>query len=156
MADTLRRRLKVQFIGMVVIGVVTTAALYVLGIPAALPLGILAGILEFIPNVGPVIAAVPAVLMGFLDGPEKALWVVVSYILIQQLESILLVPILMQEGVDLPPVLIILAQALMAIVFGFLGLLIAAPLLAVVVVAVKMVYVEGAVGDSLEEVGGTP
>jgi predicted PurR-regulated permease PerM len=72
------------------------------------------------------------------------------------LESILLVPILMQEGVDLPPVLIILAQALMAIVFGFLGLLIAAPLLAVVVVAVKMVYVEGAVGDSLEEVGGTP
>jgi predicted PurR-regulated permease PerM len=146
----------VQFIGMVVIGVVTTAALYVLGIPAALPLGILAGILEFIPNVGPVIAAVPAVLMGFLDGPEKALWVVVSYILIQQLESILLVPILMQEGVDLPPVLIILAQALMAIVFGFLGLLIAAPLLAVVVVAVKMVYVEGAVGDSLEEVGGTP
>jgi predicted PurR-regulated permease PerM len=153
MAAVLRRWLRVQLIGMVVIGVATTVALYILNVPAALPLGILAGIFEFIPNVGPLISAAPAVLMGFTDGPEKALWVALTYMLIQQLESHLLVPILMQEGVDLPPVLTILAQALMAIVFGFLGLLVAVPLLAIATVAVKRLYVEGVVGDVLEDEG---
>ena len=151
MATILRKWLGIQFISMVVIGVASIAALSIIGVPAALPLGILAGLLEFIPNVGPLIAAAPAVLMGFVGGPQMALWVALSYILIQQLESQILVPILMQEGVDLPPVLTILAQALMAIVFGFLGLLIAVPLLAIVMVGVKMLYVEGVVGDVVTE-----
>ena len=146
-AGVLRKWLRVQLIGMATIGVTTTIALYILGVPAALPLGILAGILEFIPNLGPLLSAVPAVLMGFIDGPEKALWIAITYMLIQQLESNLLIPVLMQEGVDLPPVLTILAQSLMTIVFGFLGLLIAVPLLAIVMVAVKMLYVEDVVGD---------
>lgn len=149
----LRRWLKAQLIAMVVIGTVTTIALWLLGVEAALSLGIIAGFLEFIPNLGPLLSAVPAVAMGFLDSPQKAMFVAIAYTAIQLLENHLLIPILMKEGVDLPPVLTILGQALMALVFGFLGLLVAVPLIAAVVVAVKMLYVEDVVGDEVEVVG---
>lgn len=149
-AMTLRRWLKTQLIAMIVIGVITTIALLILGIPAAIPLGILAGLLEFIPTIGPVISAVPAVLMGFVVSPEKALIVALVYWGIQLAENYLLIPRLMKEGMDLPPVLTIMAQALMALIFGFIGLLVAVPLLAAVVVMVKMLYVEGVVGDDVD------
>jgi predicted PurR-regulated permease PerM len=135
---------------MLVIGLVTMGLLFALRIPAALPLGILAGLLEFIPTVGPTLSAVPAIAMGFIDSPEKALYVAIGYVGIQFLENHILIPLLMKEGVDLPPALTILAQALMALLFGFLGLLVAVPLLAATVVAVKMLYVQDVVGDGLE------
>src|SRR3712207_9417976 len=69
------------------IGVVTTAVLLLLNVPAAVPLGILAGLLEFIPTVGPILSAIPALAMGFVDSPEKALWVAVAYIGIQFVEN---------------------------------------------------------------------
>lgn len=145
----LRRWLKAQLIAMLVIGAVTTVALWLLGVEAALSLGIIAGFLEFIPNLGPLMSAIPAVAMGFLDSPQKAMFVAIAYAAIQLLENHLLIPFLMKEGVDLPPVLTILGQALMALVFGFLGLLVAVPLIAAVSVAVKMLYVEDVVGDEV-------
>ncbi|MFP5289366.1 MAG: AI-2E family transporter, partial [Thermoanaerobaculia bacterium] len=81
---TLRRWLVSQLIAMVVIGTITTIVLMLLGVEAALSLGILAGLLEFIPLVGPFLAAIPAVAMGFLDSPEKALFVAIAYTAIQQ------------------------------------------------------------------------
>jgi predicted PurR-regulated permease PerM len=149
----LRRWLKAQLIAMVVIGTVTTIALWLLGVEAALSLGIIAGFLEFIPNLGPLISAVPAIAMGFLDSPQKAMFVALAYTGIQLLENHLLIPFLMKEGVDLPPVLTILGQALMALVFGFLGLLVAVPLIAAATVAVKMLYVEDVVGDEMQVAG---
>jgi predicted PurR-regulated permease PerM len=149
-AATLRRWLRTQLIAMLVIGAITTTALLILGIPAAIPLGILAGLFEFIPTVGPILSAVPAVMMGFIDSPEKALTVAIIYGAIQFAENHLLIPMLMKEGMDLPPALTILAQALMALIFGFLGLLIAVPALAATMVAVKMLYVEGVVGDEID------
>lgn len=149
-AEVLRKWLVTQLVAMVVIGTVTTVVLLLLDVPAALPLGVLAGLLEFIPTVGPILSAVPAIAMGFVVSPEKALWVAIAYWGIQFLENQLLIPILMREGVDIPPALTILAQALMALVFGFLGLLVAVPLLAASMVAVKMLYVEGVVGDDVE------
>lgn len=149
-AVVLRKWLVTQLIAMVVIGTVTTVVLLLLDVPAALPLGVLAGLLEFIPTVGPILSAVPAIAMGFVDSPEKALWVAIAYWGIQFLENQLLIPLLMREGVDIPPALTILAQALMALVFGFLGLLVAVPMLAASMVAVKMLYVEGVVGDDID------
>lgn len=149
-AVTLRKWLRTQFIAMLVIGAVTTVALLILGIPAAIPLGILAGLFEFIPTVGPILSAVPAIIMGFIDSPEKALTVAIVYAFIQFAENHLLIPMLMKEGMDLPPALTILAQALMALIFGFMGLLVAVPVLAATMVAVKMLYVEGVVGDDVE------
>jgi predicted PurR-regulated permease PerM len=148
-ATTLRRWLVSQLIAMVVIGVVTTLALLLIGVRGAVALGIIAGLLEFIPYVGPILSAVPAVAMGLLDGPEKALWVVVAYTAIQQAENHILIPLLMKEGVDIPPVLTILAQATFALVLGFLGLLVAVPMVGAVLVAVKLLYVEDVVGDQV-------
>ena len=150
MAATLRRWLRTQLIAMIAIGVVTTVALFIMGIPAAIPLGILAGLLEFIPTIGPVLSAIPAILMGFVISPEKALTVALVYLAIQMLENHLLIPKLMQAGMDLPPALTILAQALMGMIFGFLGLLVAVPILAATMVGVKMLYIEGVVGDEVD------
>ena len=136
-AVTLRKWLVTQLIAMVVIGVVTTLVLLALNVRAAVPLGILAGLLEFVPTLGPILSALPAIAMGFVDSPEKALAVTVAYVGIQFLENHLLIPILMKEGIDIPPALTIVAQALMAIVFGFLGLLVAVPLLATVMIAFR-------------------
>jgi predicted PurR-regulated permease PerM len=146
---TMRRWLGAQLIGMLVIGSVTTVVLLLLGVRAAIALGILAGFLEFIPYFGPILSAVPAVAMAFLDGPEKALWVVLAYIGIQQLEGNLLMPLLMKEGLDLPPALTIIAQAVLALVFGFVGLLIAVPLVGAIMVPIKLLYVQDVVGDEV-------
>lgn len=149
MATVLRKWLVTQLIAMVAIGAVTTAVLLALNVKAALALGVIAGLLEFIPTVGPILSAIPAIAMGFIDSPQKAVYIAVAYMGIQFLENHILIPILMKGGVDIPPALTILAQALATLVFGFLGLMVAVPLMAASMVAVKMLYVEGVVGDDL-------
>ena len=149
MATALRRWLVTQLIAMLAIGSVTTIVLLILRVKAAFALGILAGFLEFIPTVGPILSALPAIAMGFLDSPEKALYVALAFWGIQFAENHLLIPLLMKGGVDVPPALTILSQALMALLFGFIGLMCAVPLLAAVMVAVKMLYVEGVVGETV-------
>jgi predicted PurR-regulated permease PerM len=148
-ATVLRRWLVTQLIAMVTIGTVTTIALVILDVEAAFALGLIAGLLEFIPTIGPILSAIPAIAMGFLDSPEKALTVTAVYVGIQFLENHLLIPMLMKGGVDVPPVLTILGQALFTVLFGFLGLMVAVPVLAAVMVVVKMLYVEGVVGDDV-------
>lgn len=146
-AVVLRKWLVTQLIAMITISVVVTVVLLLLRVQAALALGLLAGLLEFIPTVGPIMSALPAVAMGFLDSPEKALWVTIAYVAIQFFENHLLIPLLMKGGMNLPPALTVFSQALMAMLFGFLGLMCAVPILAATVVAVRMIYVEGVVGD---------
>ncbi|HET9425355.1 MAG TPA: AI-2E family transporter [Gemmatimonadaceae bacterium] len=146
-AGVLRKWLVTQLIAMTVIGVVTTIVLLILDVKAAFALGVIAGLLEFVPTVGPIMSAVPAIAMAFLDTPEKAGIVALAYIGIQFLENHLLIPLLMKGGMDLPPALTILAQALMALLFGFIGLMCAVPLLAAGMVAVKMLYMERVIGE---------
>jgi predicted PurR-regulated permease PerM len=150
MAVALRKWLVTQLIAMATIGTVSTVALLILKVKAAVALGILAGLFEFIPTIGPIISAVPAVAMGFLDSPEKALTVALVYVGIQFLENHILIPLLMRGGINIPPALTVVTQALMALIFGFIGLMVAVPLLAAVMVPVKMLYVEGVVGDPIE------
>jgi len=142
MATVLRKWLVTQLIAMVAIGTVTTIAMLILNVKAAFALGLLAGLFEFIPTIGPLLSAVPAIAMGFIDSPEKALTVGLVYWGIQFLENNLLIPLLMKGGVNVPPVLTILAQALLTTLFGFLGLIVAVPLVATVIVALRMLYVE--------------
>ena len=141
-AMVLRKWLVTQLIAMAVIGTVTTVALLILQVKAAFALGVLAGLFEFIPTVGPLLSAVPAVGMAFLDSPEKALVVAGVYMGIQFLENHILIPLLMKGGMDLPPALTVITQALLALVFGFLGLLVAVPLLATIMVTVQVLYVQ--------------
>jgi predicted PurR-regulated permease PerM len=137
LATTLRRWLVTQLIAMVVIGGVTTVFLFAFHVKAALPLGILAGVSKFIPIVGSIFAAIPAIAMAFIDSPHKALVVAVGYIVIQFVENHVLVPVLMKRGVNLPPAMTLGIQALMALLFGFLGLLVAVPLLAAILTIVR-------------------
>ncbi|HXY31228.1 MAG TPA: AI-2E family transporter [Gemmatimonadaceae bacterium] len=141
----LRRWLVTQLIAMLMVGTLTSIALLALGVRAPLALGFIAGFLEFIPTVGPILSAIPALAMAFLDSPQKALAVVILYFMLQQLEGHVIIPILMKEGMNLPPVITIIAQAVMAIVFGFLGLMVAVPLVAAAMTLIRMLYVEDVV-----------
>jgi predicted PurR-regulated permease PerM len=149
-ATVLRKWLTTQLIAMAVIGTVTTVAMLVLRVKAAFALGFIAGLLEFVPTVGPLLAAIPAIAMGFVDGPEKALAVVAAYWGIQFLENNLLIPWLMRGGMDLPPALTLVAQALMTLIFGFLGLMVAVPLAAAALVPVKLLWVRDTIGDDID------
>jgi predicted PurR-regulated permease PerM len=139
LATTLRRWLVTQLIAMIVIGAVTIVFLLAFHVKAALPLGILAGVAKFIPIVGSIFAAIPAIAMAFIDSPHKALVVAIGYIVIQFVENHLLVPVLMKHGVNLPPAMTLGIQALMALLFGFLGLLVAVPLLAAILTIVRTI-----------------
>ena len=139
LSTTLRRWLVTQLIAMLVIGAVTTVFLFAIHVKAALPLGILAGILKFIPIIGSIFAAIPAIAMAFIDSPHKALIVGIGYLVIQFMENHLLVPILMKRGVNIPPALTLGIQALMALLFGFLGLLVAVPLLAAILTIARAI-----------------
>jgi predicted PurR-regulated permease PerM len=139
---TMQRWMVATLISMSIIAVMTTAGLMLLGIPAALALGLLAGALQFIPTFGPVLSSVPAAAIGFMVSPLHALWVLLLFFGTQQVESNMMTPLIMKRAVDLPPALTILAQALMTVLFGFLGLLVAVPLVAVSMVLVRRLYIE--------------
>lgn len=151
MADTLRWWMVGQLISMIVLAVSTWLVLWILGVPLAFILGLLTGILTFIPYLGPLIALVPILLIAFVESPALMLWVLVLYLIIQNLESNVLMPIIFQKTVHLPPVLTIIAQILLGAIFGFVGIVLATPLMAAGIDLVKMVYVEDVLGDSMEK-----
>ncbi|HEU4521942.1 MAG TPA: AI-2E family transporter, partial [Thermoanaerobaculia bacterium] len=129
-ASTLNRWLAAQGVSMLVIGIISTIGLLLLDVRAAVALGVLAGISEFIPVFGPILSAIPAIAIAFVDSPTKALYVLILYIAIQQVESNIVTPLVMKHGVDVPPVVTIIAGTIMTILFGFLGLLVAVPVAA--------------------------
>jgi predicted PurR-regulated permease PerM len=141
--DVLQRWLVGQSILMVCIGVLTGLGLWAIGAPLALPLALLAGLLNFIPYVGPILAAVPAVLVGFSEGPQMALYIVLLFIVLQSAEGYVLEPVIQERAVFVPPALILFSQAVLGLVAGPLGIIVATPLAAALVVAVRMLYVEG-------------
>ncbi|MGE5504863.1 MAG: AI-2E family transporter [Actinomycetota bacterium] len=143
LAQTLRAWLVGQAIAMASIGVLTTVGLLVLGIPLALSLGVIAGLLEFIPFVGPVLSAVPAILVAFAQSPMDAVWTALLYLAIQQVEGHVAMPLIQARAVALPPALTVVATVGMGMLFGFTGMLFATPLVAAGMVLVRMVYVEG-------------
>jgi predicted PurR-regulated permease PerM len=111
---------------------------------SALVLGLLAGVLEFIPYAGPVLAAVPAVLLALAISPELALWVVLLYIAVQQVEGAVVQPLVQQYAVDLPGVVLLFALIAFGTLFGAIGVVLAAPLAVVTYVLVKRLYVREA------------
>ena len=143
----LRRWLVGQAFLSLVVGTITGLGLWLIGAPFALPLALLAGLMEFVPYIGPFISAVPAVLIGFAEGPQIALWIGLLYLAIQILESYLLAPLVQQRAVELAPALVLFSQVLMGVIAGPLGVAVATPLAAVVLVAVKMLYVVDGLGD---------
>lgn len=151
MADTLRWWMVGQLISMVVLAVSTWLVLLMLGIPLAFILGLLTGLLTFVPYLGPLIALIPILMVAFVEDPTLMIYVLILYMIIQNLESNVLMPIIFQETVHLPPVLTIIAQVLLGAIFGFVGIILATPLMAAGIDLIKMIYVEDVLGDSMEK-----
>jgi len=143
----MRSWLTAQLGSMMVIGVLTFTGLTILGIPLALILAVLAGVMTFVPNIGPVVAAVPALLLGLSQGLDTVGLILGLYVVVQAIESYLVTPRLQQELVSLPPALTISFQLMLGYLFGLLGFALATPLLAVVMTLANKHYIT----DYLEE-----
>ncbi|TSC91838.1 MAG: hypothetical protein CEN92_193 [Candidatus Berkelbacteria bacterium Licking1014_96] len=127
-----------QFLLCLTIGLVIGVALKIFGLPFALTLGVLAGLLEFIPTVGPIIAAIPALAIALTISPWKALIVLIIYVVTQQLENNLLVPTIMKKAVGINPAIIIIAILIGAELAGILGIILAVPMAAVISIVLRV------------------
>lgn len=114
------------------VGITTTIALFILNIDFAFSIGMLAGIADIIPYFGPVIGIIPAVFFALLEGPLKALWVIITFTTIQQIENNIITPKVVGESVGIHPVTVIISLILGGGFFGILGMILAIPVVAVV------------------------
>lgn len=146
--QTLRAWLGGQLLAMVVVGSLTALGLWLLGVPVALGIGLMTALLDFIPIVGPILAAIPAVLLGFTVSPQVALGALLVFVVLQQIEGHVLQPLIQSRAVDLPPALLLFSLFGIGILFGPMGVVLAAPLTVVVYVLVKKLYVVHALGDA--------
>jgi predicted PurR-regulated permease PerM len=138
-----------QLVSMAVLGVTVGLGLFVLGIDLWLALAVLTALLTFIPFLGPLIATVPIVAVGFSEGTQTGLIVLAGYVVIQNIEGTVLVPMIQQKAVNLAPALLIAVQVLLSLVFGLIGLILAAPLTVVAMVAVQKLWVEYTLGEKV-------
>lgn len=133
-----------KVVTMIFMGIVTYIGLTLFGIPGALALAMLAALMEFIPNFGPTIAALPAMAAAFAISPMLALYVAVFYFVLQQIQNALTVPLVERRAVNIPAAALLAWQLMLAIGFGILALFVATPLLAILVVVVRIAYLEPA------------
>lgn len=135
-------------ISMSIIGVLTFIGLLLLGIPLAVALAVIAAFFTLIPNVGPVLSAIPAVILAFVQGPQQALYVIILYVGIQAVETYLVTPLVERKTLALPPALILVAQIIFGIFFGLLGIVLATPLLLTAIVLIRRLYIEDVLNDT--------
>lgn len=147
MGDSLASWLVGKAASMLIVGTTTAIGLSLLGVPLALILGIIAGLLDFIPYLGPIMAGVPAVLLALSISPEMALYAFLLFAAINMLEGYVLQPMIEAKAIELPPALVIVMQLIFGTLFGFAGVALATPLAAVLAVAVRMLYIEDVLGD---------
>jgi predicted PurR-regulated permease PerM len=139
---TVQRWFLGQLTSMTIIGMLFTVALFLIGIPFALLLGILSGLLAFIPFVGPFVSIIPPILLALAQDPILALWVLLAYAVVQFIEGNAIQPVVMNRAVSLHPTVIVFALLIMSTLFGFVGLLLAIPLIAALQVLVRELWIE--------------
>ena len=139
---TVQRWFLGQLTSMAIIGLLFTVALFLIGIPFALLLGILSGLLAFIPFVGPFISIIPPILLALAQDPILALWVLLAYAVVQFIEGNVIQPVVMNRAVSLHPTVIVFTLLIMGTLFGFVGLLLAIPLIAALQVLVRELWVK--------------
>jgi predicted PurR-regulated permease PerM len=141
-ADGLRRWLRGQALSMVFVGTTTALGLWWLDIPLALAVGLVSGLLAFIPFVGAIGGGLLAVLLAFMEGPRAALHVAILCVAIQQVEGHIVAPLVQKWTVELPPVLGLVAAVVFGVLFGLMGVFLAAPMMVVAMILVRTLYVE--------------
>lgn len=139
--NALRLWLRAQLISMVTIGTLTGLGLWLVGVPSPIVLGLIAGLLEFIPFAGPILASIPGILLGLSVSPETGLWALLVYFLVQQGEAYLIYPLIQQWAVHIPAAVLLFALMAFGLLFGPIGVVFAAPLTVVTYVLVKRLWV---------------
>ena len=145
--EALRLWLIGQLAEMVLIGALSTFAVWLIGVPAPLALGFIAAIGEFIPYVGPLLAAIPALLVAITKSPEAALWTLLAYLIIHQLEGQIVSPLIQRHMVAIPPAVMLLGIAAITYLFGLVAVIFAAPIAVVIFAAVNLIYVRDTLGE---------
>jgi predicted PurR-regulated permease PerM len=138
---------------MLVVGVLTGLGLWIAGIPQPLALAFIAAILAFVPFLGPIAGAIPAMLVALVESPVKVLYVLLVFVIVQLLETYFITPLIQQRAVSMAPALLITMQIVLAVLFGALGVLMATPLAVVVIVLVQMLYMHDVLGDRISPLG---
>ena len=142
-----------QVMMMIFVGVMVAVGLWIVGVPLAFVLGVISGILEFVPIVGPVVGAVPGILFAMAGGWSQALYAVLVYLIVQETEANVLAPLIQKFTVEVPPALVVLTVVAFGYLFGFLGVFVATPMTALAIVWVKRLYVEDALGKVPPTIG---
>lgn len=148
--QALRLWLTSQLIAMACVAVLSTIAYWLIGLPSALALGLIAGLADFIPFLGPILGALPAVLIAFSVSGEAALWTVLAMLAIQQIEGNVIFPLVARSMISIPPALALFAILIGSVLFGTLGLIFGFPLAVVTYVLVKKLYVRETLGEHTE------
>ncbi|WP_227369808.1 AI-2E family transporter [Halomonas sp. M20] len=144
-----------RLISMAIIGLLFGVGLWVLSVPMALSLGILAGVLSFIPYLGPVLAIIPALLVAFTQSPDTMLYVFILYLVIQFLESNVVTPLVQRQAVSIPPALLLIVQLWLSFYAGLLGLLLSEPLIVLTMLCVQRFYIQGFLGKEEDNAQGS-
>ena len=134
-----------QLLAMAGVGILAIVAFYIIGVPYALLLGVFYGLAEFVPILGPWVGGIPAVVLAFLDDPTKGLWAIAAMVAIQQVEANLITPFAMSRGADVHPFVTLFSLLLFGSIFGFLGILLAIPLVLLIATALQVLWVERAI-----------
>jgi predicted PurR-regulated permease PerM len=138
--------LKGQMLASLCIAVMTLVGLLLLGVPSAFALALIAGVLDFIPYIGPFLAAVPGVLVGFSQGPMFALYTAGVFMVVQQIQSNVVQPMIQKSSVDMPPAVLLFALIATGMLFGVPGVLLATPMTIVGCILVQHLYIGGLLG----------
>jgi predicted PurR-regulated permease PerM len=138
-----------QFMAMIVVGVLVAIGLMILGVPLAFILGVIAGLSEFVPFIGPWVGAIPGVLLAFSVDAQTAIYAALLYLVVQQIESNILTPLIQRHMVYIPPAVVIIAVVAFGLVFGIAGIILATPLAVVAMVLVGMFYVQDVLGKDV-------
>jgi predicted PurR-regulated permease PerM len=151
--EALRLWLGGQLLAMILVGALIAAGLALVRVPSALALGLIAGVTEFIPIVGPVIGAVPALLLASTQDWPTVAWTLAVFVVVQQIESNVIMPLVAGRAVALPPAVGLFAVVAIGVLFGPLGLLLGYPLAIVIDTAVRRLYVRETLGEDVEIIG---
>jgi predicted PurR-regulated permease PerM len=145
--ETLRGWLRATLASMLFVGVATGILLALMGIEQAAALGVIAGLLSFVPNFGPIIALIPSIAAAVVQTPDNVLWIVLIIYGVSFVQSQIVAPMLVADSINLPAVLILLGQIVAGAFLGFLGIMLAVPITAIIMVMVQEIYIKDVLGD---------
>jgi predicted PurR-regulated permease PerM len=153
MGKALRRWLLAQLLSMAIVGTAVGLLAWALGLPSPLALGLFAGLVEFVPLVGPILGAAPVVLLALSQGGTVVVWALAGVLLVQQIESNMIAPLAGEALVDIPALVLLLGIVAFGAVLGIGGVVLAAPITVVAYVAVQKLYVRETLGRKVEVAG---